>query len=101
MYFFYCKNTFKWLTKLKPNNMMRPDKISAVLVNDCANVLSYPKNIFNLALKDGIFPSCLQKSRLPVFKNGEKSSIDNYMPITITNNLWKAFTNQYIFMLKV
>lgn len=84
---------FRSLKKLKPKNTMGPDKIPAFLLHDCASVLSTPLTLlFNLALKNSIFPLKLKQSKIiPIFKKGDKSCIENYRPITICNNVSKVF----------
>ena len=41
-------------------------------------------SIFNLSLKEGIFPKTLKYARdVPVFKSGDRSTVSNYRPISI------------------
>jgi hypothetical protein len=48
--------------------------------------------IFNASLRQSKFPSLWKISKIiPVFKNGDRSIIDNYRPISILSNFSKIF----------
>lgn len=46
----------------------------------------------NRSVLEGVFPDQLKKARVtPIHKKGQKSSVDNYSPISILSNLSKPF----------
>lgn len=48
--------------------------------------------IFNMCLYYGIWPDALKKAEVvPVYKNGEKTEINNYRPISLISNIAKVF----------
>ena len=48
--------------------------------------------LFNLSIREGIFPSCLKVGRvIPIFKSGKKDQKKNYRPITTLPVLAKLF----------
>jgi hypothetical protein len=61
------------------------DSISLKLVKFVAIEISSPlSHIFNLSLDKGTFPARLKISRMvPIFKNGDSMSCDNYRPISL------------------
>jgi hypothetical protein len=69
------------------------DQIPAFLVKDCKNIFIQPLlTIFNASLRQSKFPSLWKISKIiPVFKNGDRSIIDNYRPISILSNFSKIF----------
>lgn len=61
-----------------------PDNIHPAFIKKCSSFFKdFLSKVFNLSIKLGIFPllwkSCFIK---PLFKNGDKTSIDNYRPIS-------------------
>ena len=68
---------------LKANKSPGFDGISYDTVKTCFDSVSSPlKHIFQLSLKNGIFPENLKIDRVtPIFKAGEKSLLTNYRPI--------------------
>jgi hypothetical protein len=69
------------------------DQIPAFLVKDCKTIFIQPLlTIFNASLRQSTFPSLWKISKIiPVFKNGDRSIIDNYRPISILSNFSKIF----------
>ena len=48
--------------------------------------------LFNLAIRERIFPTCLKVGRvISIFKSGKKYQLKNYRPITILPVLAKVF----------
>ena len=48
--------------------------------------------IFNKSISNGIFPDCLKIAKvIPVFKTGQKESLNNYRPISILPTMSKIF----------
>ncbi|XP_063931190.1 uncharacterized protein LOC135143240 [Zophobas morio] len=84
---------FKAMRKLKPTMTAGPDLIPSFLVKDCATILAKPVTIlFNIILRTSTFPDVWKQSRItPIYKNGDRSNVTNYRPITIINNLAKVF----------
>lgn len=87
------QEVIKALKKLKAKTTMGPDEIPSFLLRDCAIILAKPiAFLFNFALKENIFPDVLKISKvIPIYKKDDKRRIENYRPITIINNLSKAF----------
>ena len=79
------------IKSLQPKNSCDVDGISTKLLKALAIEISSPlSHIFNLSLKDGIFPSRLKSSRtVPVFKSGNPDLCDNYRPIALLSTLSK------------
>jgi hypothetical protein len=69
------------------------DQIPAFLVKDCKTIFIQPLlTIFNASLRQSKFPFLWKISKIiPVFKNGDRSIIDNYRPISILSNFSKIF----------
>ena len=73
------------------NKASGPDKIDSKLVKYCAKGLSKPLAIiFNKIFKSGTIPSKWKLDNVvSIFKKGEKSSVTNYRPISLTSLLMK------------
>ena len=53
--------------------------------------------IFNQSLVTGIFPSDWKMAEVsPIFKNGSKSDLNNYRPISVIPTLAKIFEKNYL-----
>ena len=67
------------------------DGISINLLKFILNSVSVPlAHIFDLSLKNGIFPNKLKSSRVvPVFKSGDRKICDNYRPISLVSSIAK------------
>ena len=67
------------------------DGMSMQLLKSIAVEISVPlAHVFNLSLKNGIFPEALKKSRtVPIFKGGNAELCDNYRPISLQNSIAK------------
>ena len=65
--------------------------ISINLLKFILNSVSVPlAHIFDLSLKNGIFPNKLKSSRVvPVFKSGDRKICDNYRPISLVSSIAK------------
>ena len=70
---------------LKSNKSAGLDEISVNVVKSIFDKIPIPiYHIFNLSLKQGIFPNKLKIANvLPVFKAGEDFKLSNYRPISI------------------
>jgi len=67
------------------------DGVSLKLLKSVRVEVSTPlSHIFNLSLENGVFPDKLKCTRtVPVFKQGSKSSCDNYRPISLVKTFSK------------
>ena len=76
------KNAF---ISLKSNKSPGFDEISPNVIKFVVDILIEPiKHVFDLSLKNGIFPEQLKVARVtPIFKSGEKSLLSNYRPISV------------------
>ena len=70
---------------LKSNKSEGLDEINVNIVRSVFDIIKTPLlSIFNLSLKEGIFPKSLKYARVvPVYKNGDRSTVSNYRPISI------------------
>ena len=76
------------LPRLKGKMTAGPDCVPSFVLRDCCSVLAGPlTRIFNLCLRDAVFPKRWKLSRIcPVYKKGDKSLLSNYRPMTIISN---------------
>ena len=79
------------LKTMEPKKSKDLDGISSYLIKFLNTTISVPlAHIFNLSLTTGIYPDRLKKSRIvPIFKDGDPRSCDNYRPISIVSTLAK------------
>ena len=79
------------------------DKIHPLLLSSAALEIFRPVTyIINLSLQQGVFPDSLKIAKvIPIFKQGSRSSCNNYRPISVLSALSKIFErcilNQLIF----
>ena len=87
------EDVFKALRKIKSKFTSGPDGVPAFILNDCANAFAYPLTIlFNLSLKLSIYPSLWKRSVIrPIFKNGDRTLIEKYRPISLMCNFSKVY----------
>ena len=78
---------FQLLKRTNVNKAAGPDKIGSKLVKCCARGLSKPLSIiFNRIFKFGSIPNKWKLANVvPIFKKGDKSSVTNYRPISLTS----------------
>ena len=78
---------FQLLKRTNVNKAAGPDNVSSKLVKCCASGLSKPLSIiFNRIFEFGIIPNKWKLANVvPVFKKGDKSSVTNYRPISLTS----------------
>ena len=70
---------------MKPGKALGYDKLPIKIVKDCSDVLAFPlTELINKLLETSTFPTVEKIAKVtPIFKNGTKSSFDNYRPISI------------------
>ena len=69
------------------------ENISAKLIRECADLISIPLcNIFNDSLSSALFPDDWKCARVtPLFKQGERTDVNNYRPISVISIIAKVF----------
>jgi hypothetical protein len=81
------------IKSLKPKNSNGYDEISVKNLKTSAPFISSPLTyICNRSLSTGVFPTRLKYSVIkPLFKNGDKTSMTNYRPISLMTSFSKVF----------
>ena len=84
---------FNLLRKMNANKAAGPDGIHGKLLKFCASSIAKPLCIiYNKCFKSGTIPDLWKLGNIvPVFKKGEKSSMENYRPISLTCLSMKIF----------
>lgn len=90
------------IRKLKPKTSFGPDFIPPFVIKGCYEPLSNPLlHIFNLTIKNGIFPKLWKLSKVtPLHKDGDKSQATNYRPIAILSapaKLLEIIIHKYVY----
>jgi len=84
---------FKIINNLKNNSAPGLDGIRSSFIKRMKEYLVPPLvHIINLSFSSGIFPDNLKHSLVtPIFKNDDKSNINNYRPISVISQFAKIF----------
>ena len=77
---------------LKPSKAPGPDGISPHVVKLTAKTISkHLTNLFNISLQREIFPNIWKQANvIPIFKKGDKSSPNNYCPVSLLSSVGKV-----------
>ena len=83
----------KLLNKLNKSKGAGLDNLSSRLIRECADLISpYISTIFNCCLTTGIFPDDWKLAKVtPIFKQGDRSDMNNYRPISVISGIAKVF----------
>ena len=86
-------NVFSLLNKLSKSKATALDNISPKLIRECEDLFLVPlRNIFNKSLSSGLFPDDWKCTRVtPLFKQGERTDVNNYRPICVISLIAKVF----------
>lgn len=81
----------KIVGQLKNTSSVGLDSIPSAILKENIELLSKPLTlIFNSSFETGIFPTTLKTSKvIPLHKNGNKKSIENYRPISLLSTISK------------
>ena len=76
---------------LKNNKSTGPSSIPNILFKQFKKPLSEPLSILiNLLFSEGKFPTILKMGKIyPIYKNGNKTEITNYRPVSLLSNISK------------
>jgi len=89
---------FKLLNKLNKSKGAGLDKLSNRLIRECADLISpHIAIIFNCCLATGIFPDDWKLAKVtPIFKQGDRSDMDNYRSISVIAAIAKSLRESFI-----
>ena len=90
---FHVLDVLLILKGIKPGKAAGPDGIHGTVLKNCASTLAKPLTmIFNTSFVTGCVPEEWKlASVVPVHKKGDKSSVENYRPISLTCLVMKVF----------
>jgi hypothetical protein len=82
---------------LKNKKSLGLDQVSTNFVKRLKHALSAPlSSLINKSFCDGAFPNLLKRAKtIPIFKKGERFSMDNYRPISLLPIFGKIFEKAY------
>ena len=81
------------LQNLLKHSIKLSNKLSSRLIRECADLISpYISIIFNCCLTTGTFPDDWKLAKVtPIFKQGDRSDMNNYHPIFVISAIAKVF----------
>ena len=84
---------YSLLKQINSSKAAGPDGIHGKVLKNCAQTLSYPLSLlFNMSFSTGCIPLDWKTALVvPVFKKGDKASVENYRPISLTSLVMKVF----------
>jgi hypothetical protein len=85
------------IDSLKSKKSIGLDKISTRFVKELKVAIAAPLCILvNKSFRDGCFPKALKRSKtFPIFKKNDRSSMDNYCPISLLPVFGKIFKKAF------
>lgn len=88
---------YNYLKQLDVTKGPGSDKIPAIFIVRCADVLVIPITIlYNRSFREGIVPVIWKQAHIvPIHKKGLKTNIENYRPISILNTFSKLQEKTY------
>ena len=92
---------FDALKQINPNKSRGPDNIGGLIIKNCAQSIALPLSIlFNISFRTGSMPTQWKiANTVPVHRKGDKSSVQNYRPISLTSiisNIYEKFIRDEI-----
>ena len=83
----------KALSKLRPDKSMGPDNLSPKLLIETQKEIAYPLLLlFRNSLQELSVPDDWKKANVsPIFKKGNRQSLENYRPVSLTSQICKLF----------
>ena len=90
---FHVFDVYLILKSTNSNKAAGPDEIHGNVLKNCASTLAAPLTmLFNLSFVTGCIPDEWKlASVVPVHKKGDKGSVENYRPISLTSLVMKVF----------
>jgi hypothetical protein len=88
---FSSMNVEKYLTELDTNKATGPDKISPLILKNCASAVSFPLSlIFIKSYIDGVLPEHWKEANVtPLHKGGSRTEVTNFRPVSLTSIICK------------